>query len=148
MTAKSKRRLSLIKNSPVDEGHNHVAETILIVEDNDVLRRMFQSQLGVLKLKGDEATNGKEAVEKFSVNAYGLILMDVSMPVMDGLEATRLIRQFEQENARTRVPIVAVTGISDPEACAASGMDDFMTKPFLIEHMRAVVSRWMKQPVT
>jgi CheY-like chemotaxis protein len=147
MTAKSKRRLSLIKSPPADEGRSPVDEAILIVEDNEVLRRMFQSQLKVLKLKSDEATNGKEALDKFSENNYGLILMDVSMPVMDGLEATRLIRQFEQENARGRVPIVAVTGISDPEACAASGMDGFMTKPFLIEHMRAVVSRWLKQPV-
>jgi CheY-like chemotaxis protein len=74
--------------------------------------------------------------------------MDVSMPIMDGLEATRRIREYEKENARGRVPIVAVTGISDPDACAASGMDDFMTKPFLIEHMRAVISRWLKQPVS
>src|ERR1700733_6014908 len=118
MAAKSKRRLSLIKSPPANDNRDPVVETILIVEDNDVLRRMFQSQLKVLKLTGDEATNGKEAFEKFSENDYGLILMDVSMPVMDGLEATRLIRQFERENARGRVPIVAVTGISDPEACA------------------------------
>ncbi len=148
MAAKSKRRLSLVKSSAQAASANKKDQPILIVEDNEVLRRLFLAQLKVLKIVGDEATNGQEALAKFCEKNYGLVLMDVSMPIMDGLEATRRIREYEKENARGRVPIVAVTGISDPDACAASGMDDFMTKPFLIEHMRAVISRWLKQPVS
>ena len=147
MAAKSKRRLSLVKTPASVDPRGSEDDVVLIVEDNDVLRRMFQAQLKVLKVKGDEAVNGQQALEKFRENEYALILMDVSMPVMDGLEATRLIREYEKEKDLQRVPIVAVTGISDAETCAASGMDDFMTKPFLIEHMRGVVSRWLKQSV-
>jgi len=121
---------------------------VLIVEDNEVLRKLFQTQLKVLKLTGDEAMNGQEAVDKVANNEYGMILMDVSMPVMDGIEATKLIREQEQASKRKRVPIIAVTGISDRESCLAAGMDDFMTKPFLLEHLRASTARWMKLPVT
>jgi two-component system sensor histidine kinase/response regulator len=147
MAEKPKRPLSLVKKS--DNGLSpREPETVLIVEDNEVLRKLFQTQLKHLKLSGDEAMNGQEAVDKVSQNEYGMILMDVSMPVMDGLEATKLIRQFEQSNKRKRVPIIAVTGISDRESCLAAGMDDFMTKPFLLEHLRASTAKWMRLPVS
>jgi CheY-like chemotaxis protein len=70
--------------------------------------------------------------------------MDVSMPVMDGLEATKLIREAEKAKKKQRVPIIAVTGISDRDTCLQAGMDDFMNKPFLLEHLRGVVAKWMK----
>ena len=146
MAQKPKRPLSLVKKSGSDSSPRE-PETVLIVEDNEVLRKLFQTQLKVLKLAGDEAMNGQEAVDKITNNEYGMVLMDVSMPVMDGIEATKLIREIEQTNNRRHVPIIAVTGISDRESCLAAGMDDFMTKPFLLEHLRASTAKWMKLPV-
>ncbi len=147
MAEKPKRPLSLVKKTGSDSSPRQ-PETVLIVEDNEVLRKLFQTQLKVLKLTGDEAMNGQEAVDKIANNEYGMVLMDVSMPVMDGIEATKLIRELEEAHQRRRVPIIAVTGISDRETCLAAGMDDFMTKPFLLEHLRASTAKWMKLPVS
>ena len=147
MAEKPKRPLSLVKKTGSESSHKE-PDTVLIVEDNDVLRKLFQTQLKVLKLTGDEAVNGQDAVKKASAHDYGMILMDVSMPVMDGIEATKLIREFENSHSKRRVPIIAVTGISDKESCLAAGMDDFMTKPFLLEHLRASAGKWMKLPVS
>ncbi|RTL41192.1 MAG: response regulator [Candidatus Melainabacteria bacterium] len=146
MPQKPKRALSLVKKTDQKKSGSDKSgpELVLIVEDNEVLRRLFLSQLKVIGLVGHEATNGKEAVEAVSKGEYGLILMDVSMPVMDGLEATKLIRENEKAKKRPRVPIIAVTGISDRDTCLQSGMDDFMNKPFLLEHLRGVVGKWMK----
>jgi len=144
--SKSKRTLSIVKKTDKKEVESvrSEPELVLVVEDNEVLRRLFLSQLKVIGLVGHEATNGKDAVENASKNDYGLILMDVSMPVMDGLEATKLIRDNEQTSKKRRVPIVAVTGISEKDTCLQAGMDDFMNKPFLLEHLRGVVSKWLK----
>jgi CheY-like chemotaxis protein len=146
MPPKPKRALSLVKKTDSNKAGVEKAEPemVLVVEDNEVLRRLFLSQLKVIGLVGHEAVNGKEAVETVSKGQYGLILMDVSMPVMDGLEATKLIREAEQAKKKQRVPIIAVTGISDRDTCLQAGMDDFMNKPFLLEHLRGVVAKWMK----
>jgi CheY-like chemotaxis protein len=147
MAQKPKRALSIVKSAGKTKtgSQKQEHELVLIVEDNEVLRRLFVHQLKVLGLIGHEAINGEAAVEATEKNEYGLILMDVSMPVMDGLEATRLIRKAEKQNKRRRAPIVAVTGISDRDTCMEAGMDDFMNKPFLLDHLRQVVARWMKQ---
>jgi CheY-like chemotaxis protein len=144
--SKSKRPLSLVKQTDksTETSERSEPETVLVVEDNEVLRRLFLSQLKVIGLVGHEATNGKEAVEHASKNEYGLILMDISMPVMDGLQATKAIREQETTANKKRVPIVAVTGISEKDTCLQAGMDDFMNKPFLLEHLRGVVAKWMK----
>ncbi len=147
MTQKDKRQLSIVKNLAQAKVAQKEPEPVLVVEDNEVLRKLFINQLKVLKLSGEEAANGQEAVEAVKKRQYGLILMDVSMPILDGLDATQIIRRFEKENGRTRTPIIAVTGISDRTTCLTSGMDDFMSKPFLLEHLRATAARWLKQPV-
>lgn len=146
MPPKPKRALSLVKKTDQNKSGSDKSgsDLVLVVEDNEVLRRLFLSQLKVIGLIGHEAVNGKEAVETVAKGQYGLILMDVSMPVMDGLEATKLIREAEQTKKLPRVPIIAVTGISDRDTCLQSGMDDFMNKPFLLEHLRGVVAKWMK----
>ncbi len=146
MPPKPKRALSLVKKTDQNKSgaDKSGSDLVLVVEDNEVLRRLFLSQLKVIGLVGHEAVNGKEAVETVAKGQYGLILMDVSMPVMDGLEATKLIREAEQSKKMPRVPIIAVTGISDRDTCLQSGMDDFMNKPFLLEHLRGVVAKWMK----
>lgn len=149
MAQKPKRSLSIVKQTgrTKESTEKKGPELVLVVEDNEVLRRLFLSQLRVLGLVGHEAINGQEAVQAVGKNDYGLILMDVSMPVMDGLEATKAIRALEKETKKERAPIVAVTGISDRDTCLEAGMDDFMNKPFLLDHLRQVIGRWMKKTV-
>ena len=105
---------------------------ILIVEDMETNRLTAKALIGKLGYKTDEAKNGVEAVQKHKDNQYDLILMDCQMPVMDGLEATRQIRQNEKALKMVHVPIIAMTGNafeSDQEKCFKAGMDDFISKP-------------------
>ena len=104
---------------------------ILVVDDGITNQRLA---VGILKKWGHAvhvASNGREAVEAYESNQFDLILMDIQMPEMDGLEATTVIRQRERETGR-RVPIVALTAHAlkgDEQMCFAAGMDHFLAKP-------------------
>lgn len=106
---------------------------ILLVEDN-LLNQKFA--IATLVREGhtvDIAENGKIAIEKFKTNPYDLILMDIQMPVMDGIQATLKIREIERELHKPPIKIVAVTAYAldkDRMACLAAGMDNFLAKPF------------------
>lgn len=115
---------------------------ILLVEDNYSNQQIINLYIKNDVRKIDMAFNGKEALEKFGMAKYDLILMDVQMPVMDGFKATQKIRELEK-STNTRVPIIAVTANAfpeDKERCLTSGMDDYISKPFqpdeLIEKIR------------
>ena len=69
--------------------------------------------------------------------------MDVQMPVMDGLEATRAIRKMERLEDRQRVPIIAVTANPNRDSCFQAGMDDFLFKPIMISHIKMLLERWL-----
>ena len=119
---------------------------ILLVEDHPINQKLATALLTRLGHNVELAQNGVEAVEAASKSVYALILMDVQMPVMNGFEATRLIRGGSGPNAGT--PIIALTANamqSDKDACLDAGMDDFLTKPFskqgLAECMQRLLSR-------
>ena len=106
--------------------------SILIAEDSesnqDLLALYFKKTSCIL----DFADNGSQAVEKYKANRYDLVLMDIFMPVMDGLEATREIRSFEKGNDRPAVPVVAVTASAfeeDRQQSLDAGCTDFLAKP-------------------
>jgi CheY-like chemotaxis protein len=145
--SRSKQPIRWPRKSDEEETGENIPVSILVVEDNEVVRKLLLQQLIRLGFAGKAVTNGKEAVQAFFHDGCQLVLMDVSMPVMGGLEATRLIREAEQEQKRVHTPIVAVTAVSDRETCLQAGMDDFLTKPFLIEHLRSVLARWLTLPV-
>ncbi len=103
---------------------------ILIVEDDLDIVDLLQRQVKALGYDSIVAGNGKQAVDMATSQLPHLILMDIMLPVMDGLDATRQIRQ----NPKTRsIPIIAVTALSsrkDKEKCLQSGCDDYLSKPF------------------
>jgi len=103
---------------------------ILLVEDNPVNQMLAMSMLQKLGASADLAKDGAEAVEKATVGAYDLILMDLQMPRMDGLTATRAIRATGGIRQPRIVALTANAMDSDREACLQAGMDDFLSKPF------------------
>lgn len=118
---------------------------VLLVEDNPVNMRVAQGLLKPLKLKMDVAENGLAALDKVREKKYDIILMDHMMPVMDGIEASKKIRQMEEEYYK-RVPIIALTAnaISGAkEEFLEAGMNDFVSKPIQIEMMLKVLKKWL-----
>ena len=111
----------------------------LIVEDNLVIGRVAELNLRRLGLTTKIARNGQEAVQLVRENEFDLIFMDIHMPVMDGLEATRRIREL-QKHVKHRCPIVAVTASESKTVCIQAGMDDYITKPADYER---VVLKWL-----
>ncbi len=118
---------------------------ILIVEDEPLLQHLVRKQLNVLGHNSIElAANGKMAVQLVNSQNFQLIFMDVMMPEIDGFEATRLIREHEKvTGVRTR--IVAMTGLAERARCLASGMDDFLQKPVLLEPLKGALTKWMQE---
>ena len=118
---------------------------ILLVDDNKVNQRLMKLTLSQLVVKVDVASDGKEAFEMYQQKSYDLIFMDVQMPVMDGLESAKLIREFEKNSgASQRVLIVALTGselTENKDACLEAGMDDFIEKPIRVEMMQKYISK-------
>ena len=122
----------------------NLTRRLLLVEDNKVNQKIAMTLLNRLGHAVDLAENGREAVTAAARERYALILMDMQMPEMDGLEATRQIRSHAGLNART--PIVALTANamqSDQDDCRAAGMDDFLAKPFSRESLVACLARWI-----
>jgi two-component system sensor histidine kinase/response regulator len=119
--------------------------TILVVDDNEVNRALLVRKHKRLGHEATAVASGVQALEAVAATPYAAVLMDCRMPEMDGMEATRRIRETEAETGR-RVPIVAVTANAmeaDREACFEAGMDDFLTKPVMMESLRAVLDRFV-----
>ncbi len=115
--------------------------SLLLVEDNILNQKLIFLNLVKFGFNIDIANNGLEAIEKFKERKYSIILMDLMMPVMDGIDATKEIRELENCNGG-HTPIVGLTANTydaDREKCLASGMDEFMTKPFDIEIFQSIV---------
>jgi signal transduction histidine kinase/CheY-like chemotaxis protein len=105
---------------------------ILLVEDNPDNRLLIKAYLKKLPYQLDEAENGQLAVDKFKQSDYDIVLMDVQMPVMDGHQATRLIRAWEAQTARAATPIISLTAHAIKEEidkCLAAGCDTHLSKP-------------------
>lgn len=118
---------------------------ILLVEDNLINQKITILTLKPLVNSIDTAANGKEAIEKMKSANYDLILMDIVMPVMDGIIAAGKIRELEKEQ-ETHIPIIAITAnamIGDREKCLSAGIDEYLSKPFqpavLIEKIKQVI---------
>jgi len=115
---------------------------VLVAEDNPVNRKLAQAVLRELGYQPDFALNGVEALDRIAVHDYDVVLMDVQMPEMDGLEATRRIRREHPAERQPR--IVAMTAAAFPEdrkLCLDAGMDDYISKPMNMEELIAALGR-------
>ena len=116
---------------------------ILLVEDNPVNQLVAKGMLAKLGCQVQLATQGAEALELLEQDEFDLVLMDCNMPVMDGYEASRRIRQ---SGRWPDLPIVALTANAMPEErerCRAAGMNDYLAKPFRREELLALVDHWV-----
>ncbi|MDP2226565.1 MAG: response regulator, partial [Moraxellaceae bacterium] len=122
---------------------------VLVAEDNSVSRLLAAEVLKRLGCQVDVVGNGSEAVTAYQQLPYDLIFMDCNMPVMDGFEATRHIRQLEGEHrhgGNPHIPIIAMTASAlqgDREKCLAAGMDDFISKPLRLQHLGQIVQGYL-----
>lgn len=128
-----------------------VQGNVLVVEDNDINMEIATQLLQSRGAGVDGAVDGIEALTKVSESlpddAYDLIFMDMQMPNMNGIEATRAIRKFLRDHGRDQIPIVAMTANafeSDREAALEAGMDDFLTKPINIRQLEETLARYLK----
>jgi PAS domain S-box-containing protein len=119
---------------------------VLLVEDNVINQRVASRFLERLGCAVEIAADGVHAVAAFERSNYDIVLMDMQMPVMDGLEATRRIRDVELRKGQVRTPIVALTANAmsgQMERCLEAGMDDYLTKPLDIERLHATLDRYL-----
>ncbi|MEM1381482.1 MAG: response regulator [Pseudomonadota bacterium] len=123
---------------------------ILIAEDNRVNQLVVTNMIAGLGFELEIAENGRIAVEKFKENRPDLIIMDVSMPEMDGLEATKAIRAYERDHEFGRVPIIAATAHAmeeDRKRCRNAGMDDYIAKPLRQDAILGKIRKWLSEDV-
>jgi two-component system, sensor histidine kinase and response regulator len=141
---------SLISPRQIERSKYHFGAEILLVEDAPVNREVGVGMLEALGCRVDTAENGQEALDAIGKKSYDLVLMDCQMPVMDGYEATRRLRQGEASQAGTAglkpLTIIALTAHAmqgDRQVCIDAGMDDYLSKPITLASLGDVLSRWL-----
>lgn len=128
-----------------NQSQRYMPVQALVVDDDITIRTMVVLQLDKLGVKSDSAYNGIEALRRVHAWHYSLILMDISMPDMDGYEATAAIRSYEKKHGLKPTPIVGVSALcEDDEAAAqAAGMNACYRKPVLMEHLQEIVAKYL-----
>ncbi len=129
----------------LDKASNIKKRPILLVEDYEANILVATILLENLGYRYEVVRNGLKAIETFAHGKYSAILLDVQMPLMDGHETARRIRELEQTAGLSRVPIIAMTAHAlkdDREKCMASGMDDYISKPFNPRQLQAVLAKY------
>ncbi|MCY1668082.1 response regulator [Rhizobium sp. SL86] len=137
-----------VQSSAADPQREGGGLDVLVAEDNEVNQIVFTQILQGMGVDFKLVSNGAEAVEAWRRNRPNLILMDVSMPVMNGHQAARRIREIERDEGG-HVPIIGITAHaleSDRDLCLAAGMDDYLSKPISPEILEAKIAEWRKVP--
>ncbi|MBK1790554.1 response regulator [Persicirhabdus sediminis] len=127
-------------------------DRVLLVEDNQINARLAKVLLSKEQLEVELANNGEEAIKVIADSApFQLVLMDIQMPVMDGLQATTLIREGKAGEANKSIPIVAMTANALPEdedRCLKVGMNGYLAKPINVDNLRKVIEKYCHQAVS
>lgn len=129
-------------NAEAEEHHGR-DQSVLLVEDNPVNQTVIEAMLRSLGYRVDLVADGAQAVLHVEQRPYAAVLMDCRLPIMDGYEATRRIRQLD---AHGQLPIIALTANAlqgDRDACLACGMNDYLAKPFKRADLQRVMQRWL-----
>jgi len=141
----------LERQAKQEEEHSFSKERILLVEDHEPNILVASTYLDLMGIEHDVARDGVEAMEKFGLRTYALILLDVQMPNLDGLEVTRRIRAREKADGLPRSPIIGMTAYAlagDRQRCLDVGMDEYISKPFDFEELKSKVRSFVQtQPV-
>ncbi len=123
----------------------NIGGRILLVEDNPVNQEVTLGMLAALGCHAVAVGNGQEALDAIESERFDLVLMDCQMPVLDGYEATRILRAGEREHGGERLTVIALTANAlpgDSDRCLAAGMDDYLSKPFTIQKLYDMLSKW------
>lgn len=123
---------------------------VLVVEDNAVNQEVALGMLAKIGVNADVAENGQEGLDMLAKQHFDLTLMDCQMPILDGYEATKAIRERETENSQPRHPIIALTAnamIGDADKCLAAGMDDYLSKPFEEHALEEKIAFWLSERI-
>ncbi len=137
------------KKSVYEKNGQYVSEEeILIAEDDTINQQVILMTLNNLGYKASAVSNGKEAIEALKSKPFGLVLMDIQMPLMDGFQATELIRNPKTGVLNPNIPIVAFTAHALSgyrEQCIDAGMNDHLAKPFKMDVLDGLIKRWMTE---
>ncbi|HPR32173.1 MAG TPA: response regulator [Prolixibacteraceae bacterium] len=117
---------------------------ILLAEDNAINVQVARYMLAPVSTHLDVVWNGEEAIGNWMKNGYDLILMDVKMPVLDGYETTKKIREMELERGGKRIPIIAMTATNtweEQQNCLQAGMDGFLPKPYNLHDFKSLLKQ-------
>lgn len=143
---------SMMAASPLSDASANVNPLfnahILVVEDNLTNQIVVRGLLNMFGLDVEVAEHGQEAVEKASLTKYDLIFMDCQMPIMDGYEATREIRQMKAGATSSDVPIIALSANAmkgDKELCISAGMNDHLAKPIAKDQLQHQLEKWLPE---
>ena len=148
LLASAKPKPAITKPGALAASNGAASLRVLLVEDHPINQKLA---ISLIERAGHQVTlaqNGEDGLQAVMQQAFDLVFMDMQMPVMDGLEATRAIRAFELAQGRPRIPIVAMTANamdSDRQACEDAGMDDFLSKPFKADTLRQILDHHLTQ---
>ncbi len=127
----------------------HLSICILVVENTAMNQLLMIKTLQKIGYTADAVANGQEALDRLAQKAYDVVLMDCQMPVLDGYEATRQLRQREQVQQHRHTPVIGLTAFameSDRQKCLDAGMDDYISKPVRIHQLKTLLERYVRSP--
>jgi signal transduction histidine kinase/CheY-like chemotaxis protein len=146
----SNRKVKMSRRKKFDEKNSRFAATALVAEDNIINQKLIRRTLEDLGLDITIANNGLEAFEKRKNGSFDIIFMDIQMPVLDGIEATQEILDFEEDYGQNHIPIVALTANAlkgDRERFMAAGMDEYTTKPLVRSEIISLLNSFLSHKI-
>ncbi|MDO9055572.1 MAG: ATP-binding protein [Sulfuricurvum sp.] len=146
----SNRKVKVSRRKKFDEKNSRFAATALVAEDNIINQKLIRRTLEDLGLEITIANNGLEAFEKRKNGNFDIIFMDIQMPVLDGIEATQEILDFEEDYNHNHIPIVALTANAlkgDRERFMAAGMDEYTTKPLVRSEIISLLNNFLSHKI-